>query len=81
MDRTEIAATVFALVERNLGADPSTLTEETRQSELGVDSILMVDLMLAAEEALDFTFSSMQLPRDPRIGDIVDMIERELSAH
>lgn len=80
MERKVIAERVFDLVSENIGAERSGLTEGTSQSDLGIDSILMVDLMLTIEDRFGFTFKSLEMPKNPTIGDIVTMIERELQA-
>lgn len=79
MKRPEIVETVLALIHENMGIDRSKLTESTSQSDLGVDSILMVDLMLALEDRLDFSFKSLDMPKNPTIADIVSMVEKELA--
>ena len=80
MERSAIADVVFDLVTTTAGVDPSTLSEATTQDDLGLDSILLVDLMLTAEDRLGFSFRSMDIPRNPSIGDIIDMIDREIHA-
>jgi acyl carrier protein len=80
MERTKIAETVFAMIGQNTGIDISTLTEATSQIDLGIDSILLIDLMLALEDQLEFSFTSLDMPKNPTIGNIVDMIEKEMPA-
>lgn len=80
MDRSSIADAVFDSICQNLGADRSTLSEATTQTDLGIDSILMIDLMLALEDRLDFSFKSLEMPKNPTIGDIIRMVENELAA-
>ena len=80
MKRTEIVDAVLELIHENMGIDRANLAESTSQSDLGVDSILMVDLMLALEDRLDFSFKSLDMPKNPTIADIVAMVEKELSS-
>jgi acyl carrier protein len=79
MERTKITETVLKMVNQNTGIDISKLSEATSQIDLGIDSILLIDLMLALEDGLEFSFSSLEMPRNPTIGNIVDMIEKEMS--
>lgn len=79
MERTKIADTVFDMISQNVGVDRSTLTEASSQSDLGLDSILMIDLMLALEDRLEFSFKSLDMPKNPTIGHIISMIENEMS--
>ena len=78
MERTKIAETVFSMIGQNTGIDVTTFTEGTSQNELGIDSILLIDLMLALEDRLEFSFTSLEMPKNPTIGNIVDMIEKEM---
>lgn len=80
MERTKITEMVLAMVNQNTGVDISKLSEATSQIDLGIDSILLIDLMLALEDHLQFSFSSLEMPKNPTIGNIVDMIEKEMSA-
>lgn len=80
MKRAEIVETVLALIQENMGIDRSNLTEATSQADLGVDSILMVDLMLALEDRLGFSFKSLDMPKNPTVGDIVAMVEKEIAS-
>jgi len=80
MERTKITEMVLAMVNQNTGIDISKLSEATSQIDLGIDSILLIDLMLALEDRLEFSFSSLEMPKNPTIGNIVDMIEKEMSA-
>jgi acyl carrier protein len=59
--------------------DPSGLDGSTTQAEIGIDSLLMVDMMLDVETELGFTFDSMDLPRNPSLDTIVDLVQRNLS--
>lgn len=78
MDRQEILERLKALIQERFGVDTSQLSGSTRQSDIGIDSLLMVDMMLDVETELDFTFDSMDLPRNPDLDTIVDLIERNL---
>lgn len=80
MKRAQIVETVLALIQENMGIDRSNLTEATSQADLGVDSILMVDLMLALEDRLNFSFKSLDMPKNPTVGDIVAMVEKEIAS-
>jgi acyl carrier protein len=80
MERTKILEVVFDMISKNIGTDISTLTEATSQIDLGIDSILLIDLMLALEDRLEFSFKNLEMPKNPTVGNIVDMIEKEMRA-
>lgn len=78
MERQEILERLKALIHERFGIDPAGVTGSTTQAELGIDSLLMVDMMLDVETELDITFESMDLPRNPDLDTIVDMVQRNL---
>ena len=78
MERQEILERLKALIHERFGIDPAGVTGSTTQAELGIDSLLMVDMMLDVETELDFTFESMDLPRNPDLDTIVDLVKRNM---
>ena len=79
MQRQEILERLKALIHERFGIDPAGVTGSTTQAELGIDSLLMVDMMLDVETELGITFESMDLPRNPDLDTIVDLVERNLA--
>ena len=79
MDRQEILDRLKALIHERFGVDPAGLNGSTTQAEIGIDSLLMVDMMLDVETELGFTFESMDLPRNPTLDTIVDLVQRNLA--
>lgn len=79
MDRGEILERLKALIHERFGVDPSDMDGSTTQAEIGIDSLLMVDMMLDVETELGFTFESMDLPRNPSLDTIVELVQRNLS--
>ena len=49
-------------------------TLERRQDDIGLDSMTMVDLMMDIESSLDFQFPNLNLPKNPSLDEITDMI-------
>ena len=78
MERREILEHLKAMLHERFGLDPATLSGSTTQQEIGIDSLLMVDMMLDIETGLGFTFQSMDMPRNPDLDAIVDLVERNL---
>jgi acyl carrier protein len=56
------------------------MTGPTALRELGIDSIMMLDIMLEMEDRLDVKFKDLSMPANPRLDDIVALIERNLAA-
>lgn len=78
MQRQAILEYLKTMLHERFGLDPASLSGRSTQQEIGIDSLLMVDMMLDIETGLDFTFASMDLPRNPDLDAIVGLIERNL---
>lgn len=78
MERDQILEKLKAMLQERFSIDPATVHAGTRRSEMGLDSILMVDLMLDLETDLGLSFESMELPPDPTLGDVADLVVRNL---
>lgn len=78
MQREEIFENLKALIVERFDLSGKSLALSTTQSDLGIDSILMVDLMMDVEERLGMTFKNLELPRNPSLGDIVDLVDGNL---
>ena len=46
--------------------------------ELGLDSMMIMDVMLETEDRFGVKLMDVKLPREPRLGDVVALIERHL---
>lgn len=79
MNQTEIFTRLKTMIVDRFELQDASITGETRQKELGIDSILMVDLMLDVESELDFTFESMDLPTNPSLNEIVALISQNMA--
>ncbi|GAB3105232.1 acyl carrier protein [Lysobacter terrae] len=80
MKREEIFESLKELVAERFDLDGKELTLATTQSDLGIDSILMVDLMMDVEERLGVTFKNLDLVKNPTLGDIVNLVEANVVA-
>lgn len=79
MERNEILERLKALIHERFGVDPAGLSGSTTQAEIGIDSLLLVDMMIDVETELDFTFESMDLPRNPDLDTIVSLVEQNMA--
>jgi acyl carrier protein len=65
------------LYER-LGATPDQVVNEALLADLGVDSLLLAELIFEAEDQLGFSIKSdVAVPKS--VGDVVELIERLLA--
>lgn len=77
-EKDRILNRLRTMLQERFNADPNQVTEETRLSQLGVDSILMADMMIDIESDLDFTFKTLDLPKNPSVGDVVQLIHESM---
>ena len=75
MENPVIQRRLTEMLQERVGSTEVPITAQTRLQELGIDSIIQVDIMLDLESELDFTFKSMNLPRDPTVAQIVQLID------
>lgn len=79
MDQPQIMGHLVRILHERFDIDPATVTGATRQHDLGIDPILMVDLMLEVETELGFSFDIMDLPRNPSMDEICALVARHLA--
>lgn len=75
MENSAILRRLTEMLQERVGETDVPITAQTRLRELGIDSIIQVDIMLDLESELDFTFKNMALPKDPTVEQIVDLIQ------
>ncbi|MHB8446435.1 MAG: acyl carrier protein [Rudaea sp.] len=56
------------------------LLGETSLRELGLDSIMMLDVMLDVEDRLGVKLRDLAMPVNPKIDDIAALVERNLAS-
>lgn len=78
MDKQQIMGHLKDMLHRQFQIEKTSVNLETRQQDIGIDSILMVDLMLDIENELGFSFDMMDLPKNPSMDDICNLILRNL---
>ncbi len=76
MDKTQILKLLKALLKEKYDVDPDSLTGASRQDDIGLDSMTMVDLMMDIETAMDFQFPDLNIPKNPSLDEIVELIAR-----
>ena len=75
MENSAILRRLTEMLQERVGSTEVPISAQTRLQELGIDSIIQVDIMLDLESELDFTFKNMSLPKDPTVEQIVALIQ------
>lgn len=71
-----VLVTVKQIISEQLGIDPNGITTTSNiQYDLGIDSMDMVDLMMALEDEFDVEIPEDQVKYIKTIGDIVKFVE------
>jgi len=74
-DNTE--AVFAAIVEKHAKVKPSEISRDKRfQADLGIDSLTMIDVAVAAEDAFGVQIAEDDLESLTTVGDAVDYIQR-----
>ncbi len=68
----EFLAERFDIPEDKMTADASL-------RDLGLDSIVMLDVMLDIEDRLGIKLKDLSMPANPKLHDIVELIQRNLA--
>lgn len=78
MDKEQVVAKLKQMLHERFAIDPDTIGGDTRRADMGIDSILMVDLMLDVESELDFAFDTMDMPPNPSLNEVADLVLKNL---
>lgn len=78
MNKEQIVAKLKQMLHERFSIDPDTIGGDTRRADMGIDSILMVDLMLDLESELDFTFDTMDMPPNPSLNEVAGLVLKNL---
>lgn len=78
-DTDRIKSVVKDFLSEHFDISADRVTDEVTMRELGLDSILMLDVMLEVEDRLGVTLKDLALPSNPRFEDVVALIERNMA--
>lgn len=75
MSTTEqILSKLMSTLHARFAINIDQLSDSARLSDIGIDSLHLVDIMLDMEEEFDFRFESLLLPPNPSLNDIAGAI-------
>ena len=76
MDKKTTFDRVCDIIRDNAGAGDVALTRETTMSDLGLDSLATVEVVVACEDEFDIQISQDAAPST--VGEFVDLVEEQL---
>ncbi|MFL4990634.1 MAG: acyl carrier protein [Microvirga sp.] len=77
MQQNDIQATVTRILEQVAKVDPAAVARDTRlREDLGVDSLTLIEVAVATEDALGVPLPDEDLERFQTVGDVIDYVQR-----
>lgn len=80
LDRQGILSMLQEFLNERFDIPVESAKPHLRLAELGLDSMLMLDIMLEFEDRLAIKLTDMSLPRDARLQDVAELIERNIGS-
>lgn len=77
-DREAILSMLQEFLSERFDVRAETAAPDRRLAELGLDSMMMLDVMLEFEDRLGIKLIDMSLPRDASLHDVAALIERNI---
>ncbi len=76
----DLRSTVNEFLQEQFDIPASKLADDPAMRELDIDSIMMMHILLDLEDKVHVKIEDFTMPANPRISDIVAMIQRNLTA-
>lgn len=80
MDQQALLQRLTQILHDVYDIDADNVTPDTKLSEIGIDSMISADLMIEIENALDFTFTNMDLARSATVQDVINLVQASLAS-
>jgi acyl carrier protein len=74
----EIRALIKQVLHERFDIAQDKVNDDTTTREVGLDSILLMDVVLDLEDRLDVRLQDLSLPPNPTLLDVVALIRRNL---
>lgn len=79
-DTDTVLAALREFLASRFDISPAQAQPATPLREMGLDSMMIMDVMLETEDRFHVKLNDLALPREPTLGDVVALIERNLDA-
>jgi acyl carrier protein len=79
LDSASLQSMVKQFLEERFDIAADNLTSDTAMRDLGLDSIMMLDVMLEVEDRLGIKLTDLSMPANPKLGDLVALIQRNMA--
>jgi acyl carrier protein len=78
MESLRIESAVKQFLAERFDIPPERLTEHASMRELGLDSMMMLEVMLEVEDRFGIKLKDLSMPANPTLRDVVDLAQRNL---
>lgn len=75
-DNLRLESLIKTVLSETLDIAPDSMTLDTHLRDLGLDSIMMLNVTIELEDRLGVALTNLAMPANPRLRDIVAMIQR-----
>jgi acyl carrier protein len=80
MQQNDIQATVTRILGEVAKVDPTVVARDKRlREDLGLDSLTLIDVAVAAEDAFGVSLPDEDLERFQSVGDVIDYVQQSES--
>ncbi len=78
MESLRIESAVKQFLAERFDIPPERLTGQVSMRDLGLDSMMMLEVMLEVEDRFGIKLKDLSMPANPTLRDVVDLAERNL---
>jgi acyl carrier protein len=76
LDSPHIQTVVKQFLQERFEISPDRITDDTSIRDLGLDSMMMLEVMLELEDRLGVKLRDLSMPGNPTLRDVVALVER-----
>ena len=76
METGRIKQTITQFLGERFDIPPEKITDDTSIRDLGLDSMMMLEVMLELEDRLEVKLKDLSLPVKPTLRDVVGLVAR-----
>jgi acyl carrier protein len=76
MDDQRISTVVKEFLHERFDIAVDTITEDSSIGDLGLDSMMMLEVMLELEDRLGIKLKDLTMPARPTLRDVIKLVER-----
>ena len=77
-DPARILASLQTFLSERFDIPATSATADASLRDIGLDSMMVLDVMMEVEDQLGVKLNDVTLPRDATLGDVVALVERNL---